>query len=130
MTTRMPQVIGHVVVAPDQVRLHLVVPHDLEHFPGHFPGLPLLPGVVQVDWAMRLAALYLPLSGAFSALEHLKFHAVILPGMEIDLTLGWDAARRRLQFEYHHDTRALAAGRIVLDQPDQVSDASTSSAVR
>ena len=69
-------------------------------FRGHFPGRPILPGVVQVDWALRLGAERFGPLGAFRALEHLKFQAVIQPGEPLRLTLAWDPARRELAFEF------------------------------
>src|SRR5690606_9799268 len=39
----------------DQWHLELGVPVDLAHFSGHFPQTPVLPGVVQIDWAISLA---------------------------------------------------------------------------
>jgi 3-hydroxymyristoyl/3-hydroxydecanoyl-(acyl carrier protein) dehydratase len=36
----------------------LRVPPTLEHFRGHFPGFPILPGVVQLDWAVRFGRLH------------------------------------------------------------------------
>ena len=41
--------------SPDGIRVDLRVPADLACFPDHFPGFPLLPGVVQLDWALALA---------------------------------------------------------------------------
>ncbi len=38
----------------DSLRIRARVPRDLLYFDGHFPGHPLLPGFVQLDWVMRL----------------------------------------------------------------------------
>ena len=69
-------------------------------FDGHFPGQPILPGVVQVDWALRLGAEAFGPFGAFLGLEQLKFQAVIVPGEALDLQLAWDAAAGELGFTY------------------------------
>lgn len=69
-------------------------------FEGHFPGQPILPGVVQVDWALRLGAEAFGPFGAFLALEQLKFQAVIVPEEPLELRLAWDAAAGELAFTY------------------------------
>ena len=95
------------------VRFDLRVTPEIGHFTGHFPGAAILPGVVQVDWAVHFAHLHLPLRGAFSALENLKFLSVIQPGEELSLSLEWDAERQRLDFSYAGAGRKCSAGRIV-----------------
>lgn len=94
-------------------RLDLRVTPEIEHFTGHFPGAAILPGVVQVDWAVHFARLHLPLRGEFSALENLKFLSVIQPGEELSLSLEWDSERQRLDFSYAGAARKCSAGRIV-----------------
>lgn len=69
-------------------------------FAGHFPDQPILPGVVQVDWALRLGEEAFGPFGAFLSLEHLKFQAVIRPDEALVMRLTWDAERRELGFAY------------------------------
>ncbi len=69
-------------------------------FEGHFPDQPILPGVVQVDWAMRLGEASFGPLGVFQSLEHLKFQAIITPEEPIELRLDWDASAHELGFAY------------------------------
>ncbi len=55
---------------PARVLLALTVPDDLLYFDGHFRVAPVLPGVVQVDWAIHYGRLHLGLTGAFKASMH------------------------------------------------------------
>jgi len=97
----------------DEVVLDLHVPPGLTHFSGHYPGLPILPGVVQIDWAVRYAQEHLALSGQFAALENIKFLALVLPDAQLELTLKWDAAKARLEFSFATSQRKHSSGRIV-----------------
>ncbi len=99
-----------------RIVIELHVPPALAHFPGHFPGLPILPGVVQIDWAVRLARLHLPGCCAgrrFSALEGVKFQALVLPDARLELALFWNAAKDRLEFSYSNGQRKCSTGRLV-----------------
>ncbi|WP_144155920.1 AMP-binding protein [Paraburkholderia sp. BCC1885] len=91
----------------------LHVPDTLVHFAGHFPGLPILPGVVQVDWAIRFAAAHVPAAGSPASIDRLKFMAPVPPGALLKLTLAHDAARQRIQFTYRLGERDCASGVIV-----------------
>lgn len=93
------------------------VPHDLAHFSGHFPGLPILPGVVQIDWVMRLAARHFPFALDVVAFEQLKFLAPVLPGAVLQLDVTHDAPRCRVHFVYHSAGEPCASGRIHYREP-------------
>jgi 3-hydroxymyristoyl/3-hydroxydecanoyl-(acyl carrier protein) dehydratase len=97
----------------DTVRYELRVPPTLVHFAGHFPGLPILPGVVQIDWAARLASEHVAGVRAIASVDRLKFMAPVLPGALLDLTLAHDASRRRVQFNYRQEGRDCSSGVIV-----------------
>ncbi|WP_345811307.1 AMP-binding protein [Paraburkholderia sp. PREW-6R] len=116
-----PRVEGVEVLAEarsgDTLYCELRVPPSLAHFAGHFPGLPILPGVVQVDWAVRLAAEHVPGVRAVSSIDRLKFMAPVSPGAVLDLTLAHDAARRRVQFAYRANGHECASGVITYREP-------------
>jgi 3-hydroxymyristoyl/3-hydroxydecanoyl-(acyl carrier protein) dehydratase len=90
----------------------LRVPPDLTHFAGHFPGFPILPGIVQIDWAVRLARRYLPDLKGSQEINNLKFLALVRPDAVLTLRLDYDASHNILQFSYRDDERAYSSGRI------------------
>jgi acyl-coenzyme A synthetase/AMP-(fatty) acid ligase/3-hydroxymyristoyl/3-hydroxydecanoyl-(acyl carrier protein) dehydratase len=94
--------------------LRLAVPPDLAYFSGHFPTAPVLPGVVQVDWALSLGRQLMDLPPRFVGMEVLKFQQLVRPGDEIQLHLRFDRERGKLYFAYRNDTAACSSGRIVL----------------
>jgi len=95
--------------------LQLSVPPDLAYFSGHFPKAPVLPGVVQVEWALNLGRQLLNLPGKFAGMEVLKFQQLVRPGDEIQLHLRFDPERGKLYFAYRNDTATCSSGRILLE---------------
>lgn len=97
--------------------LEIDVPLDLAHFSGHFPQTPILPGVVQIDWALNLARELLELPPRFSGMEVLKFQQLARPGDRLQLQLRFDAERGKLYFSYRNGEAACSSGRILLQAP-------------
>ena len=96
-----PIVIAVIKAEDGSVELTLDVPPDLTHFAGHFPAHPLLPGVIEVDWAVRLAETHFALPRQrFSQLRNVKFTRPIRPGERLVCRLAWEAAAGRLGFAY------------------------------
>jgi len=95
------------------VVLQLRVPPDLLYFDGHFPEAPILPGVVQVDWALALGRQYFDLPARFRTLQALKFQRVVTPGMTLTLELENDAQKNALAFRLHSAGGQHASGRIL-----------------
>ena len=75
----------------------------------------MLPGVVQVDWAMALGQQLLDLPPRFAGMEVLKFQQLVRPGDTIELTLRFDRERSKLHFAYRNATAPCSSGRIVLE---------------
>lgn len=93
--------------------LELKVPPDLLYFADHFPGYPILPGVVQIGWVQQYGRLLFAFNGEFSSLEAVKFVKPILPGYELDLQLNWHEAGRKLQFQFTAAGQSVSSGRLV-----------------
>ena len=98
--------------------LQLSVPPDLAYFSGHFPKAPVLPGVVQVEWALNLGRQLLNLPGKFAGMEVLKFQQLVRPGDEVQLHLRFDPERGKLYFAYRNDTATCSSGRLLLGAAD------------
>ena len=74
--------------------------------PGHFPGQPVVPGVVLLD---HVAAAVERCQGrALARLTQVKFLQPLLPDQDAELTLGIDGAR--LRFHIVATGREIASG--------------------
>ncbi|MCL2872547.1 MAG: AMP-binding protein [Betaproteobacteria bacterium] len=83
-----------------EVVLTLALRDCLYAFDGHFPELPILPGVIQIDWALRLAQRCFPIEGRFSGLRQLRFQRILRPDDEVTLTLRFSPEKKEVRFSY------------------------------
>ncbi|MDH3265491.1 MAG: hypothetical protein OEM25_00875 [Gammaproteobacteria bacterium] len=95
--------------------LDITAPDELFFFQGHFPGQPILPGVVQVHWAIELARNYLGLKPTFTGIEALKFHNVIKPRTKLRLTLEKSEQTGKLHFSFVSEMGMHSQGRILFE---------------
>jgi acyl-CoA synthetase (AMP-forming)/AMP-acid ligase II/3-hydroxymyristoyl/3-hydroxydecanoyl-(acyl carrier protein) dehydratase len=96
-----------------RVELEVTVPADLFYFDGHFTEAPILPGVVQVDWAINYGRQYFSLPPQFQGINALKFQRVIQPEMPVTLELLHDTQKNSLNFRYFSPNGQHASGRIL-----------------
>jgi 3-hydroxymyristoyl/3-hydroxydecanoyl-(acyl carrier protein) dehydratase len=91
--------------------MQFVVPPDHPSLPGHFPGRPVVPGVVVLDRMLdAIEARHGPL-GALR-LPQVKFVQPLLPGETAQVVLEGDSPRWRFRVLRGDDT--IASGEIVL----------------
>ena len=93
---------------PSQHRL--TVPEDHPAFAGHFPGAPVLPGVVLLDLALQFAP------GACAGVRQIasaKFFSPVLPGESLVFSYGGTASAG-LRFDVACGARKVASGTLVL----------------
>ena len=101
-----------------QVAVRLDVSGELSWFQGHFPGEPVLPGVVQVHWAAEVASILFELEGPPQHIKRLKFSNVIVPPRVIELTLARHG-ERDVQFQVQGEGLQHSQGRLVFPGPGQ-----------
>ena len=82
----------------DALERDLAVPRDLVWFDGHFPGRPIVPGVVQLGWALDAAAALLGAAPRVTRIEALKFQAVVEPLQRCRLRVELRESPRRVRF--------------------------------
>ncbi|MCL1861543.1 MAG: AMP-binding protein [Proteobacteria bacterium] len=91
---------------------------DCPHaFDGHFPQMAILPGVIQVDWALRLAQRYFPIEGRFSDLRRLRFQRILRPDDQVSLTLRFLPEKKEVHFAYTSAYGVHSQGRASFDHP-------------
>lgn len=101
---------------PERVLLEIIVPQNLLYFEGHFPIAPVLPGVVQVDWAIHFGRQYFSLPAIFCGIQTLKFQQVISAETPVHLELIYQSQKQSLQFRYFSDAGQHAGGRVLFEQ--------------
>ena len=89
----------------------LRVPDDLPIFRGHFPAVPIVPGVIQVAWAVELARSRGLANGPLVAISTAKFRRVLRPGMCLTARVGRGAAAGQIQFTYELAGAVVSTGR-------------------
>lgn len=96
-----------------RILLQVGLPTDLFYFEGHFDIVSILPGVVQVDWAIKNARKYFEMLPQFRAIHVLKFERVIRVDTVLFLELIYDKEKGNLNFRYYSPNGQHSSGRIV-----------------
>ena len=94
----------------------LRVPEHLAVWPGHFPEFFVVPGVLQVDWVLRVASDRLGLAGAPRRIEALKFKTPLRPQQLFTLSLDVAADGSVLDFEMAGPGEVFSTGRFHRDR--------------
>lgn len=89
------------------------VPTEHPAFPGHFPGRPILPGVVLIDQATHLADGLLPAGSTIRGLGNTKFFEPVGPGTRLVFHYA-PASTKALSFEVRTADRLVASGSFTL----------------
>ena len=90
---------------------------DADHpsLPGHFPGRPVVPGVVLLDAVAACARR--ELGGRLARIPQVKFVAPLLPGEDAHIEVDADTAACRARFRVVRGHVLLASGELQFAAP-------------
>ena len=97
------------------VELDCLIQTGLIWFRGHFPGSPVLPGVVQLHWALQFANRYFDLDQSSASQHTVKFRRIIQPEQKVTLQLEHDIRAKRLKFKFFDDRHIYSSGTFVIN---------------
>lgn len=95
--------------------LEFEVTEDLDGFRGHFPGNPVLAGIVQLHWAARCSSHLFGYQGEPVEIKQLKFKKVVQPPARLSLNLR-QAAESKVYFEFFSTDNSHSSGQLIFEQ--------------
>ena len=96
---------------PNQIDIKLDIAPEIIYFAGHFENHPVLPGVVQLDWALHFAKSYLNINKTnFAHIEQMKFSKIITPNIKIFLHLSLE--ENKLKFKFYNENTIYSIGKL------------------
>ena len=98
--------------------LELTAPRDLFYFDGHFPGVPILAGVVQIHWVIGYGRQCFDLPPVFLGIHALKFQRIITPEKPFTLELVHEPAKSCLSFKITSRVGTHTSGRVMFGAAD------------
>ena len=104
---------------PGVLRLRVRIPEDHACFAGHFPHVPVLPGIAHlalVDQALRA---FLGDRVRLSALPSLRLRHPVRPGEILDVLLRVPADGGSVRFELRRAEDVVSAGTLVMGEQDR-----------
>ncbi|HTX25330.1 MAG TPA: hypothetical protein VMD03_11805 [Steroidobacteraceae bacterium] len=93
----------------------ICIPEDHPSLPGHFPGAPLVPGVLLLDELVSAAERQLGRTLCITGLPQVKFLSPVLPGQRVHCAL--ELAGDRLGFHLTRAGQPIARGSLRLSGP-------------
>jgi 3-hydroxyacyl-[acyl-carrier-protein] dehydratase len=98
-------------------RATIEIARDHPAFPGHFPGDPVVPGVLLLDKVIEAAEAWRGRSLRVVGLQRTKFVARLLPGEAATIELSLDG--QYLEFIIDREGTTIATGRLDVDRTDE-----------
>lgn len=98
--------------------LHWHVPEDLYYFDGHFPQLPIVAGVCQLQWVIDAIQVYSGETLQLRGMEDVKFLRPLSPGQSCVLELMYVSQPPSWRYQiYTEGAKRVASGYLLVQLP-------------
>jgi len=94
----------------------LVIPENLLYLDGHFPSVPIVPGIVLLHWALQFAASTFSVPGSINKIKNLKFTNAMRPKAQVNLYFSYDPTKLAMQFKYSNLNLSYASGTVIYNE--------------
>ncbi|WP_010298455.1 AMP-dependent ligase [Candidatus Odyssella thessalonicensis] len=110
-------------IAQNHAKISFKLPADLSYLDGHFPEFPILPGVVQLHWAVELAQEIFGINSLVSHGSQIKFSNVITSSEVIyELNLVYNSDKNMCSYRYKSQEKVYSSGNIHYSSPLKTGD--------
>lgn len=92
------------------VEITFSIPADLVYLKGHFPEMPIVPGVVQLHWAVEFAQEFFEIPGSISQGKQIKFTTIMAPLAVVCLTLLHEIDKKCCTYTYKTGDKIYSSG--------------------
>lgn len=106
--------------ATDEIKAHIRVPPESPWFDGHFPEMPLLPGVAQLGMAHDLLISTLGARRPVTQISRVRFKQMIRPDQPLVLTVKIGADTTSHSFRITGEDGLICSGQITLGEQEPV----------
>ena len=108
---RLLPVINSIDKSDSHILLNLSINADLKCFKGHFDDAAVVPGVVQLDWAISFSRQFLLMQGDVLDISVLKFQKLLLPDTSVNLELI-KKSPKKFTFNYWMGDNKFSSARV------------------
>jgi acyl-coenzyme A synthetase/AMP-(fatty) acid ligase len=95
-----------------ELRLELRASSGLRELSGHFPGFPIVPGYLLIDWAVDAFRRFFLVDADVRRFEALKFRRMLMPNQRFVMELSYASGDTRFSFVYRDSEGVLCSGRV------------------
>jgi 3-hydroxymyristoyl/3-hydroxydecanoyl-(acyl carrier protein) dehydratase len=92
------------------------IPRAIGCVNGHFPGLPIIPGFVQLGWAIEAARPLIAITAFLRRVQSLKFKKLLRPGETVVLTA--ERTANIVRFSLVREGAIVSSGSLIFDGAD------------
>ena len=111
MINNYPKILNVTKHSDEQISLDIVVEADCEFFKGHFADQAVLPGIGQIDFAIKMVSRYFGIDMyQFNSIPQAKFKKVVVPND--NLTLNLTKKANVISFEYRLEEEQVSLGKL------------------